>query len=264
MSKSKGGETQLILDKLAQTENNMKQYMHQQLTAVNETIKNLRDELSRTQEAAEASQKRADDNLELINNLTTKVNGLEETVATQSVQIKVLQTRLEDQTCRNSRNSLIIRGVEEEPDEKWEDTRRIVCEKMSENLDIGADELSRMIERIHRGKPPKNEGPRVVHARFFNWNHIELVKDQWWKNGKGTGIFIDQRYGPDTTYRRNKALAVRKQMKDNGEIVGGYVKYPAKLFVKYQESDRKYHLQEDYSSIPVPLPRQSSTPQNTS
>ena len=251
---SKKNETQVILDSLAETEKNMKKYIHEQISPLNETIKDLRKQLHQMKEDAKVSKKRTDDNTNLINKLSTKVNNFEEVIAVQSVQIKVLQTRLEDQTCRNSRNSLIIRGVKEEPEEKWDDTRRIVCEALSAKLDLTSEQMSGMIERIHRGKPPKNEGPRVVHARFFNWNHIELIKDKWWKNGKGTGIYLDQRYGADTTFRRNQALATRKQLKTAGEIVGGYVKYPAKLFVKYQSTDRKHHLHEDYSSTPIPLP----------
>ena len=232
----------------------MKDYMEEQIKKLTETVSSLQEQLNTTKEVADASMKKADLNEEKIVNLSDKVLNLEKIVATQAIQIKVLQTRQEDQTCRNARNSVIIRGVEEEENEKWEDTRRIVCDTMAAKLDLQPNQLSGMIERIHRGKPPKNDGPRVIHARFFNWNHVETVKDKWWTNGKGTGIFVDQRYGPDTTFRRNKALAVRKELKTGGEIVGGYVKYPAKLFVKYRKTDKKYQLLDDFSNIPVPLP----------
>ena len=186
---------QAILDKLAEMEENMKKHMEEQLTKVNETISNLRKELCSAQEAANESKRRANENADMILTLTNKIDGLENIIAKQAVQIQVLQTTQEDQTCRNSRNSIIIRGIQEEAEEQWDDTRRIVCEKMAAKLDLEPSQLSGMIIRIHCGKPPKKNGPRVVHARFFNWNNVEIVKNKWWKNGKGTGIFLDQHYG---------------------------------------------------------------------
>ena len=132
--------------------------------------------------------------------------------------------------------------------------RSIFCEKAGEVIKLDPARVSGMIERIHRGKPPKNNGPRVIHAKLFNWNHVELIKNEWWKHGKDSHVYIDQRYGPDTTWRRNKALEMRRSLKANKEIVAGYVQYPAKLLVKYRATDRKYQLHHDFSREPIPLP----------
>ena len=75
------------------------------------------------------------------------------------------------------------------------------------------------------------------------------------KHGKGSNIFIDQRYGPDTTWRQNKALEARKELKMKGEIVAGFVRYPAKLMVKYDAREKKYTLYDDYSKLVVPPPQ---------
>ena len=74
-----------------------------------------------------------------------------------------------------------------------------------------------------------------------------------WKHGKNKGIYVDQRFGPNTTWRRNQALIARKNLKTRGEIVGGFLRYPAKLFVKRQGA-QTYTLEEDFSGIDVPLP----------
>ena len=67
--------------------------------------------------------------------LNDSVSNLSLTNAKQAIQISVLQRRLEDQTCRNSRYSLIIRGVPEGEGEKsWVDTRNVLCNNHSTYL----------------------------------------------------------------------------------------------------------------------------------
>ena len=87
---------------------------------------------------------------------------------------------------------------------------------------------------------------------FYDWNNIERLKDLMWKRGK-KGIYINQRLGPKTNLRRNQALVARRELKSRGEIAGGFLRYPAKLFVK-REGAQNYTLQEDFSPMDVPLP----------
>ena len=42
-------------------------------------------------------------------------------------------------------------------------------------------------------------------------------------------IAVDEKYGPLTTKRRGMALQLRKQLKQEGVIMSGYIKFPAKL-----------------------------------
>ena len=48
---------------------------------------------------------------------------------------------------------------------------------------------------------------------------------------KGSRVHIEQKYGPLTSWHRNKALAVRKSLKAENKITKAYVAYPAKLMV---------------------------------
>ena len=98
------------------------------------------------------------------------------------------------------------------------------------------------------------EGPRVVHALFCNWNDCEKLKKDMREHGRGSGVYVEQRYGPDTTWRRNRALELRKELKSNNTISSGYLAYPAKLMVKYNTHDQKYTLHRDFSNEPVPPP----------
>ena len=193
--------------------------------------------------------------------LEGKVTALTQRESTQLVRINVMQKRLEDQTNRNSRNSLIIRGVPETDDESWDDTRENLCAALAPVVGKDPSEISKMIERVHRGKARQNqnndgETPRAIHCRFFDWNDSEYIKLHTIKNSRRSNIFVEQHYGPDTTYRRNLAKAERKKLKDENVIVSGHVKYPAKLFVKYEATERHYSFHSDFSNHDVPLPAQ--------
>ena len=104
---------------------------------------------------------------------------------------------------RNSRSSVTICGMEEvEGGEKtWEETREVVCKKVAEITRCDPESFSRAIERIHRGKPSSSErgGPRVIHALFSNWNDSEKFKNDMWKHGRNSGVYVEQRYRPKTT-----------------------------------------------------------------
>ena len=118
--------------------------------------------------------------------------SLKQTRDTHSVQISVLQHRLEDQTNRTSRNTLIIRGIKDGEDvNDWEETRDILCKTLAPIVQLTAVQISQMIERVHRdpGNPERQqEGPGVIHAKFFNWNHCQQLMKLMRKHGKGSNI----------------------------------------------------------------------------
>ena len=275
ISMSSRNNIQELIERLDKVENSMKAHVTEQCTNLSEdlnaSITANRSLIEEVKTTAQQSFDVANENSAKLVGLTShvaelekqkttlvgEVNELKKTQATQAIQINVLQKRLEDQTCRNSRNSLIIRGVPEDNDEKtWDDTRRVLCSSLSRIVNVGEQDLSRMIERVHRGKKRNdNQHPRVIHARLFDWNDVETLKKRMLKNGKNSNIFVEQRFGPDTQYRQNEAKKLRKELKEKGAIGAGYVQYPARLMVKKDPRDRneKYRLYQDFSNIPVPL-----------
>ena len=65
-------------------------------------------------------------------------------------------------------------------------------------------------------------------------------------------ITADQKYGPITTRRRGLALRKRKELKAQGVIAGGYVKFPARLMVNLPgnvdvEGRKIYTMHTDFS-----------------
>ena len=105
-----------------------------------------------------------------------------------------------------------------------------------------------MIERAHRGRGSNNGSH--VYAAILDWRDTEIIREHFSTKPKNMNIFVDQMYGPRTTWRRNQALMMRKTLKSKGEIVSGYVAFPAKLFVK-KAGNTTYTLHKDFSSMPV-------------
>ena len=195
--------------------------------------------------------------------LKTELNSLHNTVSLQSVKLKVQRERTEDQTNRALRKTVIIRGIPEPTKEmNWDDTRKVASEALSEVTQIETKKISKIFERIHRGGNFEKQQrslqtqPRKIHACLYDYNDIAILRKAMATHGRKSSIYIDNHYGPDTTYRRNVAVQERKKLKFNGAIHSGYVSYPAKLFVKRSQTDKNYILHHDYSNIPVPLPQE--------
>ena len=191
-----------------------------------------------------------EDNTKLVGDL----QQAQKTMDIHAIQNHILQTRLEDQTNRNCRRTLIVKGIPESAKENWDQTKKILIQNLVEICKLKADEFARSIERVHRGKLKKDDpkaGARDIHVLFFDWNIAQLILSQFIEHGRGKNIFIEQRYGPDTTFRRNKAKEERRELLTQKVITGGYVQFPAKLMVKYSKDDAKYSMHKDFSKLDV-------------
>ena len=193
--------------------------------------------------------------LEEVNNeLTEELKHSRETEDVQAIQINTLKYRLEDQTNRNCRRTLIVRGIAELPNEKWDDTKSLLASNIAKLCKLPQDGMMKAIERAHRSKMRKNDkkaGRRDIHVLFFDWNIAQEVLTEFIKHGRGQDVYIEQRYGPDTTWRRNQAKKERRKLLDEGVITCGFVDFPAILLVKYTEDDTKYTKHKDFSRLEV-------------
>ena len=160
--------------------------------------------------------------------------------------IDELDERVEERTNRSLRQTLIFRGVKGSPNEKWSVTTDKLANTIAGVLDTSFNDAHEMINRAHRG----GKDQRYIYANFFSWLDCEEIVEAF-RNDTTVHVYVDYKYGPKTTFRRNEALALRKQMKADGDIVKGYVKYPAMLMVKYSMSDTKYTMHKNLSKIKV-------------
>ena len=135
---------------------------------------------------------------------------------------------------------------EEDDDETWERTKELLARVISTNCPtIGYDMAFGAIKRCHRESKEKQQRPRNdgrpsragkrnIFAAFFSWDICQTILEDFRKkciNERGFNIFAEQMYGPLTTKRRGMAMELRKRLKEDGSITGGYVAFPAKFFV---------------------------------
>ena len=126
---------------------------------------------------------------QLKNQIDTKINNAKDEIK-QELNIKKLETQLrgdlmelEDLRNRSMRWTLIFKNVKEENNERWNDTARILCSYIVDQLDLNYtyDEVDFHISRAHRGgdsneEEPnqeqhhqKKQGPKPIYAQFVNW-----------------------------------------------------------------------------------------------
>ena len=93
-----------------------------------------------------------------------------------------------------------------------------------------------MIDRCHRGENPeyyrKNNKLRPIFAALHNWKTCEEIILQ--VRRKRT-LFVDFKYGPMKTKRRNLALKKQRELLNTGQIVKAHIAYPANLWARGRE-----------------------------
>ncbi len=140
-----------------------------------------------------------------------------------------IEEQIEERTNRQMRQTLVFRGIEEQATEKtWADTDSLLSDTLGSALAIDATD---MINRCHRtGNPEYYSGvgrARPIAASMHSWKDCERIIEHF--RTDGSNIFVDYKYGPLTTKRRNLALKLRQELKRKNELQKAYISYPAKL-----------------------------------
>ena len=164
---------------------------------------------------------------------------------------------MEDRTCRQLRKTLVFHNIPESESETWDETERKVAKAIADVCDIPVKEAADNLERVHRSAPnPRYKGnaPRKIFAALYDWKFSERCKSEFKTKNieQSSKIICEQMYGPITRARRNLAMQERKRMKADGEIVSGYVDFPARLMVKTSR-DGKYSCIKDFSKTHVKI-----------
>ena len=147
---------------------------------------------------------------------------------------------------------MVFRNIPEGEEEKsWADTTELLASKIASLVDVDTQVAKRMINRCHRGGnttfyKSKNR-IRPIYASMIRWDECEaIVKAAREQNA----FYVDYKYGPLTTIRRNEALKMRKSMKRDGSIIKGFVKFPAVL-MGLRVGGAKYEKIRDFSDDDV-------------
>ena len=234
--------TELINERLNELANHVFQRVDDLENLVNnnvKTIKNNTEEIKKLKNSFDA--------------LKNDNTYLKEKLESATVKLQGTENKLEDKTNRQLRKTLIFTGIKEEANEGY-DVASLLAKSINKASKgkITESEANGFIERAHRGKARSRSkrGNRPIFAAIDDWRHSELVKKVFLDKKNETGIYCEQMYGPMTTWRRNLALAKRKELKANGSIMKGYVAFPAKLMVQRAGEDI-YRLYKDYSNEKV-------------
>ena len=261
-----------VTDSIAASEKNIKKIidtkfneLHALVTANTKRIETVDEKAINAHSIASVNQHDLECQGEAINRLETsnetlvaEIKQLKLDKDVEAIRYHTLRNRVEDQTNRACRRTLIVKGIAERPNEKWDDTENLLKERLTKlcNLrEYPGFNIHKAFERVHRGKLWRNKenlGKRDIHVLLYDWKDTQFLLDKFIKHGRKQGVFMDQRYGPDTTYRRNIAMKERKHLLETKAIVGGHVKFPAKLVVKTHEDQPRFVLKQDFSKVDVP------------
>ena len=158
------------------------------------------DEIKLMEKEATEYRKKFDDQSKLINDLTIK--------------LREQQLRISKQEDHTRKRNIRIDGVEDGPNENWEQTTKKVEQILTDKMKIS----NIKIDYAHRIKKAENKnGPRTIIARLRH----EGDKQNAMKNShklKGTNIFINEDFSEETVKKRIQQLPKLKEARKDGKI----------------------------------------------
>lgn len=257
---------------LKQLESSLQKGYNKTIEKLNDTIDSLTQTLNNTKKHCEKLEQE-------VRQLREEKTKLASDIKAANANIRAVEERVEERTNRQLRKTLVFRGIPEAAAvtandsrnsstssadtaptaaESWEASKKKIAEAIANVSDITAESAVEMVERAHRSAPnPRYKGtaPRPIFAAIYKWPDAETIVDAFRKfniANPESKVSCDYKYGPMTTKRRSMAFLERKKLKETGEIVAGYVAYPARLMVKRSKRDgSKYVCLKDFSREPV-------------
>lgn len=222
----------IVRDEFASHELVIKEMINASIKDTNDRLDKISQDVSDLKQSLEFTQDEVKNEIDSIN---TKVKNLEKNVKVieedlldpEDVSSKLIE--LED---RSRRNHLRIDGIEEVPNETWEECEESVQEMIREKLGINENIE---IDRCHRMQKQKNQNRlRTIICRITKYKDKQKVLRNA-KYLKGSGIYVYEDFCKDTMELRktlwNQVLEYRRQNKF------AYLNYRS-IVVKEQDNDR--------------------------
>lgn len=120
---------------------------------------------------------------------------------------KILRNKVIDMQERSMRDNLIFTGINEDNQQNFEDTEKLVQDLIKNKLDI-QEEIE--IERIHRFGRRFGDRPRPIVVRFSRYKQRELIRKKA-RELKGTGYGIHEQYPHEIERVRKELYPVLRQ-----------------------------------------------------
>ena len=241
-------EIKNIFEKLLQSrEENIISHITTECEKINQNITALSHRITTLEENVIINKDRisALENEVKINNNTIYIETTERgnDIKRLNALVKELEDQVEDQTNRNMRSTLIIKGIKEDKNEKnWDDATNALVRNLTSIFDWDPDILHADIERCHRGRKEaearnednRNQQPRPIYVKFHSWKAAEQIRRKIISANKEkrTRIIVSHMFSKKTTKRMNEQLEIRKHLLNENKDWRAVVKFPGILLIK--------------------------------
>jgi hypothetical protein len=179
----------------------------------NQRIDKIMEEINGFKESLEFTQKNTEEELK---NSDKKIKVLEEEID-KLKEIprwgEEIKNKMVEQEDRSRRNNLRFEGIPETEGESWDDCANKVVNFLQERLQMKTDFIC--IERAHRGGRTVQGKPRVIVAKFLNYNDKSSILLNCAKL-KNTPYCLYEDFSKETTeIRKEKWKQVQINRKNN-------------------------------------------------
>ena len=172
-------------------------------------------------------------------------------------QLRGALIELEDLRNRSMRSTFVFKNIKEQNNERWDDTAKILCNYIVEELDLGYTyaEINEHISRAHRGnnqeennENTQKKGPKPIYAQFINWRAAEEIRSKiiTMNSRKQTKVICNQMFPKDLTIRRNNALKYRREKLNETPGIQIKLEYPATLKSRQKGSNGKWQVLQTF------------------
>ena len=191
-------------------ENNAKKITEKNIEKMDTKFDELSTRIEIIDRKAEAAESLAKQNQNSISNLTSESTALQEKIAEQAKKIHELEENIEDQVNRNSRDTLVIRGIKKENQDKtWNNTSHVLSSSLCGLFGWNPNQFLSDIERAHRGDYKNPNSP--IYVKVISWKVSQAVLDSIIQANRSrqTNISVSQTYSDKVQKRMNRLLITR-------------------------------------------------------
>ncbi len=148
---------------------------------------------------------------------------------TISDELKSLQNNVDYLDNQSRRNNLRFDGIEETPQETWEQSESHVKRELAVKLKLSTEQISAInIERAHRVNALNNNNKRAIVVRFSSFKDREAILKAA-RLEKAPGLYVNEDFSARVVEKRRQLLPEMYSARDDGKIA--YLSYD-KLIIR--------------------------------
>ena len=171
-------------------------------------------DLSELKQSVEFTQSEVD----TIKMSTTKIQDNRLSIMTIETELKGLEGNIDYLDNQARRNNLRIDGIDETPNETWENTEEHVKRELVEKLNFTSEQVRGMkIERAHRVNTLNRNNKRPIVAKFASFKDRELILKTA-RLRRVNGFYVNEDFSSKVAGKRRQLLPEMYKARDDGKI----------------------------------------------